>query len=136
VVASYVLTDCRTDLSSVIVPTVEQIRDDLLRRTEDIAEGVLAEQAAGAERAEGGAVPTIRIRIVEGAAGEVLVNRAEGADLLAVGSHGRGAVRGILLGSVALHCAMHAPGPVMVVHPQRTPSEVPQRRTERALADH
>lgn len=130
VVASYVLTDYWTDLSSVIVPTVEQIRDDLLHRTEDITEGVLA------ERADGGAVPTIRIRIVEGAAGEVLVDRAEGADLLVVGSHGRGAVRGLLLGSVALHCAMHAPGPVMVVHRQRTPSEVPQRQTESALADH
>ena len=45
------------------------------------------------------------------------VGLAAGADLLVVGGRGRGPVRGILLGSVALHCAMHAPCPVMIVHP-------------------
>jgi nucleotide-binding universal stress UspA family protein len=114
VVAAYVTTDHWTDLASMVVPTVEQIRDDLLHRTEELVERVLA------ERADGGAVPTIRTHVVEGAAGEVLVAHARGADLLVVGSRGRGAIRGLLLGSVALHCAMHAPGPVMVVHPRRT----------------
>ena len=52
---------------------------------------------------------------VEGPAGEVLVHAAEGADLLVVGGRGHGAIRGMLLGSVALHCVVHAPGPVMVV---------------------
>jgi hypothetical protein len=33
-----------------------------------------------------------------------------------VGSRGRGAVRSALLGSVALHAAMHASCPVAVVH--------------------
>ena len=46
-----------------------------------------------------------------------LTERSEDADLLVVGSRGRGAVRSALLGSVALHCAVHAPCPVMVVHP-------------------
>jgi nucleotide-binding universal stress UspA family protein len=129
VVASYALTDYWTDLGSIVVPSVEQIRNDLLHGTEDLVEAVLT------ARADGSTVPTIRTHVVEGAAGEVLVERAQGANLLIVGSHGRGAVRGLLLGSVALHCAMHAPVPVMVVHPQRTPSAVAQPRLEPAMAD-
>jgi nucleotide-binding universal stress UspA family protein len=128
VAASYVLTDYWTDLGSIVVPSVEQIRNDLQHATEDLVEAVLA------KRADGSAVPTIRTHVIEGAAGEVLVDRAQTADLLVVGSHGRGAIRGLLLGSVALHCAMHAPGPVMVVHPQRTPSAV-QPRPEPAMSE-
>ncbi|MCU1668819.1 MAG: universal stress protein, partial [Blastococcus sp.] len=60
--------------------------------------------------------------------------RARDADLLVVGSQGRGAVRGLLLGSVALHCAMHAPGPVMVVHEQRDRSALAQPGSETAMA--
>jgi nucleotide-binding universal stress UspA family protein len=54
---------------------------------------------------------------VEGAARDVLVEEGRRAALLVVGSRGRGVLRGLLLGSVALHCAMHATCPVMVVHP-------------------
>jgi nucleotide-binding universal stress UspA family protein len=129
VVAAYLLTDYWTDLTSVVVPTVEQVRDDLLHRTEDLVEGVLA------ERGDDGAVPTVRTRVVEGAAGEVLAARARGAALLVVGSRGRGAVRGLLLGSVALHCAMHASAPVMVVHPQPTGPGAAEPRPEPAMAD-
>jgi nucleotide-binding universal stress UspA family protein len=128
VVASYVLTDYWTPLNTLVVPSVEQIRNELQRRTEDLVQNVLG------ERAEGGATPTIRTDVVEGAAGEVLVDRARDADLLVVGSQGRGAVRGLLLGSVALHCAMHAPGPVMVVHEQRDRSAMAEPGSESAMA--
>ncbi|GAB3323612.1 universal stress protein [Geodermatophilus aquaeductus] len=57
------------------------------------------------------------VTVVSGSPAEALVARAEGAGLLVVGSRGRGAVRSALLGSVALHCAAHAPCPVVVVHP-------------------
>jgi nucleotide-binding universal stress UspA family protein len=128
VVASYVLTGYWTDLATVVAQTAEQIPADLLHRTEGLVEGVLA------ERGDDDAVPTIRTHVVEGAAGEVLVERARGAELLVVGSHGRGAVRGLLLGSVAMHCAMHAPGSVMIVHPAAQPLRVREPHAESARA--
>ncbi|SSC26012.1 Universal stress protein A, partial [Klenkia terrae] len=54
---------------------------------------------------------------VGGEAGPALVDQAAGADLLVVASRGRGEFRGLLLGSVALHCVLHAPCPVLVVRP-------------------
>ncbi len=53
--------------------------------------------------------------VVEGAAATVLVERAQGADLLVVGTRGRGGVAGLLLGSVSQRCAEHASCPVVVV---------------------
>ena len=92
----------------MLVPPPDQLREDAARG---------AETMAAAARMPGG--PVVRTEAVEGAAGEVLVRAGEGADLLVVGSRGRGAVRGILLGSVALHCVLHAPCPVLVVHHDR-----------------
>ena len=111
-VASYVMADAWTDLSTVIQPTDERVRDELRQRTEQSVAEVLAARAADA-----GPAPKVRTEVLEGPAAEVLVTAARGADLLVVGSRGRGALRGLLLGSVALHCAMHAPCPVLVVHP-------------------
>lgn len=44
-----------------------------------------------------------------------LLAAAEGADLLVVGSRGRGGFRSAFLGSTANYCAHHATGPVMIV---------------------
>ncbi len=57
----------------------------------------------------------------EGRPGEVLVEQAEGADLLVVGSHGSGVVKELLLGSVSNYCAHHSPCPVVIV---RKPTDV------------
>ncbi|WP_112133404.1 universal stress protein [Glycomyces dulcitolivorans] len=51
----------------------------------------------------------------QGYAPKILVERSETADLLVVGSRGRGALAGTLLGSVGLHCVTHARCPVVVV---------------------
>lgn len=45
----------------------------------------------------------------------VLLDAARGASLLVVGSRGLGGFSGLLLGSVAQHCAQHATCPVVVV---------------------
>lgn len=51
----------------------------------------------------------------EGHPAKILLEEAEGADLLVVGGRGRGALAGALLGSVSLRCVVQAPCPVVVV---------------------
>jgi nucleotide-binding universal stress UspA family protein len=53
----------------------------------------------------------------EGDPGESIIEAAaaEAADLIVVGSHGRGTVGRFLIGSVSDHVVRHAPCPVLVV---------------------
>lgn len=46
-----------------------------------------------------------------------LLKAAKNAALLVLGTRGRGAFSGMLLGSVSQHCVQHAPCPVVVVPP-------------------
>lgn len=54
-------------------------------------------------------------RLVEASAVQALLDAAETADLLVVGSRGRGGFRTMVLGSVAHVVAGHSPCPVVVV---------------------
>jgi nucleotide-binding universal stress UspA family protein len=58
---------------------------------------------------------TINPVVVEGWPAEVLINIAEGADLLVVGSRGRGGFTSVLLGSVSQNCAHHATCPLLII---------------------
>ncbi len=51
----------------------------------------------------------------EGNAAQVLLDAADGADLLVVGSRGHGGFAQALLGSVSQHCVHHAPCPVVII---------------------
>jgi len=51
----------------------------------------------------------------EGNAAQVLLEIAEGADLLVVGSRGHGGFTEALLGSVSQECVHHAPCPVVII---------------------
>jgi nucleotide-binding universal stress UspA family protein len=81
------------------------------------------ERALGRARARVAELPAgsrVSLLAEDGPAGAVLVERSVGAALLVVGSRSRSRLPGMLLGSVALHCVVHAACPVMVVHPQTT----------------
>ena len=56
--------------------------------------------------------------------GDIIVEaaRAEHADMVLVGSHGRGAVGRLFLGSVSEHVVRNAPCPVLVVRPREVSS--------------
>jgi nucleotide-binding universal stress UspA family protein len=69
----------------------------------------------------------IVVHVVAGPPAPKLVELSEAAELLVVGSRGRGAARSALCGSVALHCAAHARCPVVVVHPATGPEGEPAR---------
>ena len=57
--------------------------------------------------------------VAEGQAAEVLLGTARDADLLVVGSRGRGGFTSMMVGSVSLHCVLHARCPVLVLRDGR-----------------
>jgi nucleotide-binding universal stress UspA family protein len=62
-----------------------------------------------------GSPPEIMRTILPGSPAATLVEVAEDADLLVVGSHGRTGLSRLVLGSVAMACVNHAACPVVVV---------------------
>jgi nucleotide-binding universal stress UspA family protein len=57
----------------------------------------------------------VEARTVAGHPAKTLLDAAEGADLLVVGSRGHGGFVGTLVGSVSQYCVAHATCPVVVV---------------------
>jgi nucleotide-binding universal stress UspA family protein len=57
----------------------------------------------------------VTVTVVEGRPGMELLEQAKNADLLVLGTRGRGLFAGLLLGSVSQHCVAHASCPVVVV---------------------
>ena len=62
----------------------------------------------------GGDVP-IQRTVSHGSPAKVIIDAAEGADLVVVGSRGLGGFTGLLLGSVSAHLVHHCPCTVVVV---------------------
>ena len=54
---------------------------------------------------------------VEGSPAEALIDAGRSAELLVLGSRGRGGFVGLLLGSVSQQCAQHPPCPVVILPP-------------------
>lgn len=91
-------TDTRLSVQARVA--ANQLLEDALANVSDVAAGLRVEAEAAA-----------------GAAAGVLVGRARGADLLVVGSRGRGGFTGLLLGSVSHQAVHHAECPVAVIRP-------------------
>ena len=86
---------------------VPDFGDELVNwATETIAESVRTVLGADAQIAQ---------HVIRGQSAPVLLKAAKSASLLVVGTRGRGAFAGMLLGSVSQHCVSHAPCPVVVI---------------------
>ncbi|TKJ24812.1 universal stress protein [Blastococcus sp. CCUG 61487] len=103
-VAAYSAAAYWSDAYAVVLPRPEEMAAEVLAGAQ--------RQVAAAQLPED--VP-VRTESREGPAGDVLVAAARDAELLVVGGHGQGRVRGMLMGSVALHCVVSGPCPVLVV---------------------
>lgn len=79
-------------------------------------QGLTAKELTEAVGQVVGPKSTVRVRslVVEGHPADALLEAAKGAALLVVGSRGRGGFASAMLGSVSLHCVLHAPCPVVV----------------------
>ena len=98
--------------ATLIIPVDEAAVDAAARASVDeLVEGALAD--VGAEP------PEVLRTVLPGSPSVTLVDAAEGADLLVVGSHGRTGLSRLVLGSVAMACVNHAPCPVVVVRASR-----------------
>ena len=117
VVRAQAVTDLWSDQYIVIAPSQQQRQEDALRNLETLVGEVLV--------ATTGDHPAVSRLALPGPAGPVLVEQATDADLLVVASRGLGEFRGLVLGSVALHCVVHAPCPVLVARPAARP--LPER---------
>jgi len=126
VVVAYQEPNYWIDLYAIASPPPGETKKHAHERGEAIVAEVVGPQAVG----DG----TVRVVAVEGSPGEVLVDQAEGARLLVVGSRSRNLFEGVVLGSVALHCAMHAPCPVLVVRAPAGPSPEPEPKERAASA--
>ncbi|MGW6399384.1 universal stress protein [Streptomyces sp. NPDC055134] len=82
---------------------------------EDEAERGLVEEVRAVLGENGGSL--VHERLVRGNAAEVLVDAAEGAEMLVVGGRGHGGFRRALLGSVSQRVAQHAPCAVTIIRP-------------------
>lgn len=60
--------------------------------------------------------------VKEGNPAQVLIDEADGADLLVVGSRGHGGFTEALLGSVSQHCVHHARCPAVIIRGAREPA--------------
>jgi nucleotide-binding universal stress UspA family protein len=122
-VTTYEMADHWMDLSTVVVPTPDEVRWEVQQN----AEGMLADVLSVYRTGSAGTAPKGRVVVAEGPAADVLIRWAADAALLVVGNRGHGEFEELLVGSVALACAMHAAGPVMVVRLQPDRSTVAAR---------
>jgi len=82
------------------------------KQSSDFLERVIAEYATGGDTA----VHIIPVPLECDVPALGLIDRSRGADLLVVGTRGRGGFKGLLLGSVSTQCVHHARCPVVVVN--------------------
>ena len=88
----------------------------ILRQIADEERALAAETVAGWSEKYPDVV--VRQHVLQAHPVQALVEHSRGAELLVVGSRGRGGFRGLLLGSVSQGVLQHADCPVLVVRPE------------------
>jgi len=101
------------------LPTLE----DLVRDSTQV--GRMAIDATVADEPGLGAVP-VEVTALPGPAAKALIDQARDADLLVLGHRGRGGFKSAVLGSVGLHCVLHATCPVTIVRPEKAAVPAPR----------
>lgn len=103
---------------SVIDSEVTAVRRGLVERMDQRRAAREAEAQALVFRGRQAGV-SVSFLVWEGTPGPAIVEAAtsEAADLVVVGSHGRGRVGRLVLGSVSDHVVRNAPCPVLIVRP-------------------
>lgn len=98
------------------VPVLAETADELGRAAEAEATSLIEEglRRAGSDSTRG---LEIERAALQGPTAQTLIDSASGAELLVVGSHGRGGFLGLLLGSTSQQCAQHPPCPVVILPP-------------------
>jgi nucleotide-binding universal stress UspA family protein len=91
---------------------------DLLERTEERERKMIDDEIVGVLGASPAVSITKTLRC--GSTAPALLAESDGADLLVIGSRGRGGFLSVLLGSTAMHCVQHASVPVAVVRAPKT----------------
>ncbi|KWW99221.1 universal stress protein [Carbonactinospora thermoautotrophica] len=91
-----------------VTPTLQQYEAAVRVETEQLLAKVLGDDPG---------VP-VRLHLVHAPAAQTLIDASGRADLLVVGSRGRGGFAGLLLGSVSEQCVRYARCPVVVVRPR------------------
>lgn len=82
--------------------------DDYLRDVRERIDPAIQEGLSDAEGVD------VTVRVIEWDSAAALISAAAGADMLVIGSHRYGTMKGMHLGSVASYCAHHASCPVMI----------------------
>ena len=106
-----------------VVAVIATAADDLMPQRSLLWGDHLEEVRTSAERVLGEALlAESSVELRAGPAVPVLLEAAEDASLLVVGSRGHGQVAGLVAGSVSQHLARHAPCPVVVARPVAHPA--------------
>jgi len=90
------------------VMATDEVRDAAAKRLEELVSKVAAERADQVERV-----------LAAGPAAETILHHARDAELIVVGTHARGPLGELILGSVSHYIARHARSPVLIVPPVR-----------------